>query len=132
MKFLLAEKVRADSKNDVALTSVADLLSLAPEMEQDGVAAVLDEMRTDERYADIKPVTSPIGEVYYHSDKHMSGYYAIVLSRVAAKDPVRHRGRHGSGRIQDLPASDLYRVFHGADVRDSPRRPESGFRRDGA
>ena len=88
LKFLFAEKVRADSKNAAALTSVADLLSLAPEMEQDGVSAVLDEMRTDERYADIKPVTSPTGDVYYHSDKHMSGYYAVVLSRVAAKDPV--------------------------------------------
>ena len=53
-----------------------------------GSPPILDEMRTDERYADIKPVTSPIGDVYYHSDKHMSGYYAVVLSRVAAKDPV--------------------------------------------
>lgn len=88
VKFLLAEKVRADSRNAAALTSAADLLSLVPEMEQDGVAAVLDEMRTDERYADIKSVTSPTGDVYYHSDQQMSGYYAVVLSRVAAKDPV--------------------------------------------
>lgn len=88
VRFLLAEKVRADSKNDVALTSVSGLLSLAPEMDQDGVAAILDEMSTDLRYADIKSVTSPIGDVYYHSDKHMSGYYAVVLGRVAAKDPV--------------------------------------------
>ena len=88
LKFLFAEKVRAESKNAAALTSVDDLLSLAPEMEQDGVVAILDEMRTDERYADIKPVTSPNGEVYYHSDKHMSCYYAVVLSRVAARDPV--------------------------------------------
>jgi hypothetical protein len=88
VKFLLAEKVRDDSRNAVALTSAADLLSLVPEMERDGVAAVLDEMRTDERYADIKPVTSPTGDVYYHSDKHMSGYYAVVLGRAAAKNPV--------------------------------------------
>ena len=88
VRFLFAEKVRADSRNVAALTSDADLLSLAPEMEQDAVAAVLDEMRTDERYADIKSVTSPTGDVYYHSEKHMSGYYAVVLSRVAAKDPV--------------------------------------------
>jgi len=88
VKFLFAEKVRADSKNDVALTSVSDLLSLAPEMERDRIASILDEMRTDDKYADIKPVTSPKGDVYYHSEKHMSGYYAVVLSRVAAKDPV--------------------------------------------
>jgi hypothetical protein len=88
VKFLLAEKVRADSRDDVRLTSAADLLSLAPEMERDGIAAILEEMRTEDRYADIKPVTSPIGDVYYHSDRHMSGYYAVVLARVAAKDPV--------------------------------------------
>jgi hypothetical protein len=88
VKFLLAEKVRADSRDAAALTSAADLHSLAPEMEQDGIAAILDEMRTEDRYVDIKSVTSPTGDVYYHSDKHMSGYYAVVLSRVAAKDPV--------------------------------------------
>ncbi len=87
LKFLIAEKIRADSQNDVKLTSVADLQSLAPEREQEGIAAILDAMRTDERYADIRAVTSPNGNVYYHSDRHMSGYYAIVLSRVAAKDP---------------------------------------------
>jgi len=88
VKFLFAEKVRADSKNDVTLTSASDLLSLAPEMEREGVAAFLEEMRTDDRYADIKPVTSPKGNAYYHSEKHMSGYYALVLGRVADKDPV--------------------------------------------
>jgi hypothetical protein len=88
VKFLIAEKVRADSRDDVRLSSVADFRALAPEMEQDGIAAILEEMRTDDRYADIKSVTSPNGDVYYHSDRHMSGYYALVLGRVAAKDPV--------------------------------------------
>jgi hypothetical protein len=88
VKFLIAEKVRADSRADVKLTSAADLQALAPEMEEDGIANVLEGMRTDERYADIKAVTSPNGNVYYHSDRNMSGYYAMVLGRVAAKDPV--------------------------------------------
>jgi len=87
VKFLFAEKVRADSKDDARLSSVADLQALAPEMEQEGIAVILEEMRTDGRYADIKSVTSPNGDVYYHSDKHMSCYYAVVLGRVAAKDP---------------------------------------------
>jgi hypothetical protein len=86
VKFLLAEKVRADSRDDAKLTSAADLLSLVPEMERDGISAVLDALHTDGRYADIKAVTSPNGETYYHSDRHMSGYYAVVLGRVAAKD----------------------------------------------
>ena len=87
VKFLIAEKVRADSRDDVVLSSVDGLRALAPEMEPAGIAVILEEMRTEERYADIKSVTSPNGNVYYHSDRHMSGYYAIVLSRVAAKDP---------------------------------------------
>jgi hypothetical protein len=87
VKFLIAEKVRADSRDDVVLSSVDDLRALAPEMEPAGIAVILGKMRTEERYADIKSVTSPNGNVYYHSDRHMSGYYAVVLSRVAAKDP---------------------------------------------
>jgi len=88
VKFLLAEKVRSDSRDDVKLSSVADLQTLAPEMEQDRIVAILDAMQSDARYADIKPVASPNGTVAFHSDRHMSGYYAVVLSRVAAKDPV--------------------------------------------
>lgn len=137
VKFLLAEKVRADSKNDVALTSVSELQALAPEMEQEGIAAVLDEMRTDDRYADIKQVTSPTGDVYYHSDRHMSGYYAVVLGRVAEKDPVATVAAmvRDESRIYPrptcieffmeplfgIPPSDLKAVFD-----ELVRRPEYG------
>lgn len=137
VKFLLAEKVRADSRDDVKLTSAADLLSLAPEMEQDGIVAVLDGLRNDERYADIKAVTSPNGTVYYHSDRHMSGYYAVVLGRVAAKDPaatvaamVRDESRiyprptciaFFTEPMFGIPARDLKAVFD-----ELVRRPEYG------
>ena len=137
VKFLLAEKVRADSKNDVALTSASELQALAPEMEQEGIAAVLDEMRTDDRYADIKQVTSPTGDVYYHSDRHMSGYYAVVLGRVAEKDPVATVAAmvRDESRIYPrptcieffmeplfgIPPSDLKAVFD-----ELVRRPEYG------
>ena len=137
VKFLLAEKVRADSKNDVALTSASDLQALAPEMEQEGITAVLEEMRTDDRYPDIKPVTSPTGDVYYHSDRHMSGYYAVVLGRVAAKDPVAAVAAmvRDESRIYPrptciemfmdpmfkIPPSDLKAVFD-----ELVRRPEYG------
>jgi len=129
LKFLIAEKVRADSKNDARLTSIADLQPLAPEMEQEGFAAVLDELRIDGRYADIKAVTSPTGDVYYHSDRHMSGYYALVLARVAANDPVFTVASmvRDESRIYPrptcialfmepmfgIPASDLKAVFDG-------------------
>jgi hypothetical protein len=87
VKFLFSEKVRADSRDDVALSLTADMLALAPEMEPAGIVAILDEMRRDARYADIKTVTASNGHVFIYSDRHMSGYYALVLSRLAAENP---------------------------------------------
>lgn len=86
IKSMIAENVRADSRETVGLTPVGDLSSILTGTEQDQLAAILGEMEKDERYADIKKVTAPDGAVYFHSDRHMSGYYALVLGRVAAKD----------------------------------------------
>ena len=44
VKFLLAEKIRSDSRDDVRLSSAVDLHALAPEMEPDRIAALLGEM----------------------------------------------------------------------------------------
>ncbi len=86
-KFAIAERVRGDSQNAVKPTRAADLPALIPGMAEDEIAAVLAEMHEDPAYADIKKVTASTGDVFFHSDRHMSGYYALVLSRVAAKDP---------------------------------------------
>lgn len=86
-KIVIAEKVREDSRDRTALTPAAVLHSLFPESDPEKVDAVLEEMRADARYADIKSVAASTGEVFFHSDLHMSGYYALVLGRVAAKDP---------------------------------------------
>lgn len=86
IKSMMADKIRADSRDAVALTPVGDLASVLTETERDRAAAIVNALETDERYADIKKVTAPNGDVYFHSDRHMSGYYALVLGRVAAKD----------------------------------------------
>jgi hypothetical protein len=137
VKSLFAEKVRADSRDDVVLSPTVDLHALAPEMEPAGIAAILDAMRTDARYADVKTVTASNGDVYFYSEKHMSGYYALVLSRVAAKDPcatiaamVRDDSRIYPrptcvqlfmGKPFDIPPRDLKTV-----VEETLKKPEFG------
>ncbi len=86
-KFAIAEKVRADSRNSVKLTRAGDFRVLGPGMKEEEIAGALAEMPEEPGFADIRKVTASTGEVFYHSDRHMSGYYALVLSRVAAKDP---------------------------------------------
>jgi len=44
-------------------------------------------MQTDARYWDIKPVTTPSGEVCFHSDAYLNGNYATILMRAQANDP---------------------------------------------
>ncbi len=84
IKFRIGERVRAESREKGVLTPVNTVLA---ELGVDKNIFNPHEVQKDERYADIKTVTASTGEIYFYSDKHMSGYYALVLSRVAAKDP---------------------------------------------
>ena len=87
VKDKMAEKVRGDSRNRVTLTPAGDLYALVPETEQDRIAALLDEMQTEARFADIKKVTASNGDGYFHSEIYLSGNYAIILLRAMANDP---------------------------------------------
>lgn len=87
VKFRIAEKIREDSRDRQELTPAGDLYALIPETEQYKIAAILNEMQSDAMHADIQSVAASTGEVFFYSDLHMSRYYALVLSRVAAKDP---------------------------------------------
>lgn len=86
VKLKIAEKVRADSQDRVRLTPAGDLQELVPEQERYKIAAILKEMQETPAYADVKMVTASNGHVFFYSDLHMSNYYALVLSRAAAKD----------------------------------------------
>ena len=86
-KFLIAEKVRADSRDRVELTPAGDLHALSGETKAETIDAVLTEMQTDERYADIRKVTAANGNVFLHSERHVSSGYAVLLKRAAAGDP---------------------------------------------
>jgi hypothetical protein len=85
-KVRIAEKVRADSQDRVKLTPAGDLQELIPEQERYKIAAILKGMQEEATYADIKMITASNGHVFFYSDWHMSNYYALALSRAAAKD----------------------------------------------
>lgn len=87
VKDKMAEKVRGDSRNRVALTPAGDLYALTPETEQARVAALQNEMQTESRYADIHKVTASNGDDYFYSDIYLSDNYAKILLRVMANDP---------------------------------------------
>lgn len=84
VKFRIGERVRADSKERQILTPVD---ALYEEIGWDKGAYGPDEIGKDPLYADIRTVTPATGEVFFYSDRHMSGYYALLLARTAAKDP---------------------------------------------
>jgi len=83
----IVERIRSDSSR-VTLTTEADLEPLFPFPEPARRAALLAEIQADERFQDIVKVTGPKGEVYYHSDRHVSGNYAAVMMRAKAGDPL--------------------------------------------
>ena len=87
VKDKMAEKVRCDSRYRAALTPVGALYALAPETEHEKIGALLKEMQTEARFADINEVTASNGDGYFHSDTYLSGNYAMILLRAAANDP---------------------------------------------
>jgi hypothetical protein len=87
VKVKIAEKIRGDSRERLALTPTGELYPLIPEPERYQIAAILNEMQADERYSDIRKVTTAKGSVFFHSNRHISGGYATLLSRGTAKNP---------------------------------------------
>jgi len=84
VKFRIGDRVRADSRDTQLLTPVDGLYG---EIGWDKSAYNPDEIRKDPRYEDIKTVTAATGKQFFYSTRHMSDYYAVLLSRVAAHDP---------------------------------------------
>lgn len=105
-KFTIAEKIRADSSR-IVLTTAEELEPLYPFPEPERRAAFLAETLADERFKDLQVTKGPKGEVYYHSDRFISGNYAAVMMRAKAGDPlfaIAEFVRHNS-RIMPAPVS---------------------------
>ncbi len=86
-KFVVGETVRSDSRDKVALTPSCAIEALLPDKEPEEVAAVVEEVQRDPRFADICTIQARDGQVYYHSNAYLSGNYALVLVRAMANDP---------------------------------------------
>jgi hypothetical protein len=98
-RFAVVERIRADSSH-ILLTAAVDLEALLPFEEPGPRAAFLAEILADPRFADVRVVTGPKGETYYHSEWYVSGNYGAIMMRAKVNDPcwaiaefVRHRSR---------------------------------------
>jgi hypothetical protein len=78
-KSILASAIRADSRDHVKLTPVGEMYAMAPDTERILIDAVLKVMESEATYADIKSVASSTGNLYFHSDKHLTQSYAVTL-----------------------------------------------------
>jgi hypothetical protein len=86
-RMAVAERIRSDSRDRVALTPANAVHVLLPERERDRLAAFMADLRADERYRDIASVIAPTGDVFFHSDVYLSGRYAAILVRAMGHDP---------------------------------------------
>lgn len=85
-KFMLASAIRADSRDNVKLTPVADLYAMAPDVDPTIIDALLKGMQTEARFADVRAVTTATGEIYFHSDRYLVDNYAATLLMALAGD----------------------------------------------
>ncbi len=85
-KSILAAAIRADSRDNVALTPLAALYALAPDTDRVIIDALLRGMQEEARFADIKTVKASNGDIYFHSEKYLVGNYAVTLLMAMAGD----------------------------------------------
>jgi len=110
VKFAIVKRIRKDSQF-VALTPASGLDELFPWPEPEKRAAVIEELRADERFQDIQAVTGLGGEVYYHSDAYVSCNYGKIMMRAKAKDPGFAIAELVRDRSRTMPAPTKMTVF---------------------
>jgi hypothetical protein len=107
----IVERIRTDSSR-VVLTAMRDLEPLFPFPEPERREALLAEIRADPRFQDIQVVTGPVGEVYLHSDRFVSGNYGAIMMRARAKDASWAIAELVRERSRIMPAPTRTTVFH--------------------
>ena len=81
IKAKIAEKVRADGEEHAAVTPSEVVFALVPGSQQDRITAILEGIAADDRYADIKAVTTASGMVFFVSKTYLDTDEAIAKSR---------------------------------------------------
>lgn len=84
-KIAIAEKIRGDSRL-LVLTPAAALEPLFPSADAAERARLLEEVRADPRFQDLRELTGPKGEVYWHSDAYVSENYGKIMMRSRTAD----------------------------------------------
>jgi len=110
VKLAIAARIRADSR-DLLLTCAQDLGSILPSEEPERQAALLAELRADPRFRDIQSITGPDGEVYFHSDEHLSTNYGKILLRAKANKPYPAIAEFVRDRSRVIPAPTKLTLF---------------------
>jgi len=110
-KVSIVEKVRKDSML-VALTPLADLEELFPWPEQEKRLSLLTELGADERFRDIQLITGSKGDVYLHSDMHVSSNYGKIMMRAKANDADMAIAEFVRDRSRVIPAPTNLTVFN--------------------
>lgn len=109
-RFAIVERIRSDSSR-IVLTPAADLEPLFPFPEPERRTALLAEIRADERFQDIQLVTGPGGEVYYHSDRYVSGNYGAIMMRARTGNPWWSIAELVRDRSRIMPSPTKVTVF---------------------
>ena len=112
IKVLIAEKVRQDSKESLALTPEDIIIDLDDYLRYGriDVNALLAEMASDERYLDIKSITTETGLLYVFSDSYIDPDNAVAKSLIEeAKYMLASVIRADSlEKVKLTPAGDIY------------------------
>jgi hypothetical protein len=102
------------------LTTAADLEPMFPFPEPERRATLLSEIQADERFQDIQAVAGPRGEVYYHSDRYVSGNYGAIMMRAKSNDPCWAIAELVRDRSRIMPAPTRATVFQDAVFQIEP------------
>jgi hypothetical protein len=119
IKVGIAEKVREDSREHAALTPEESITDLDDDFRygRTAVSAVLTEMAAEERYRDIKTVTTATGLVFVYSDTYIPADEAAAKSLVEeAKFILASAIRADSlNAVKLTPLADLYALAPDTD-----------------
>ena len=109
----IAGKVRADGEEHGALTPSEVVFALVPGSQQDKITALLEGMAVDDRYADIKAVTTASGMVFFVSTTYIDTDEAFAKSRIEeGKEKMAEKVRGDSRvRVALTPAGALYALM---------------------
>lgn len=109
----IAGKVRAGARDHSAMTLAEAVFALVPKSRQGTITALLDEMAADDRYADIKALTTDSGKVFFFSTTYIQADEAVAKSRIEeVKVKIAEKVRADSqDRVRLTPAGDLQELI---------------------